>query len=380
VLEKMKKKFGFFGLALIGIVIANIGFVVNSNAENVNDPTGCLGKLESWPQQDIKKACELFVASGKGSKRDRAEAFTNLGYISGWSGSIQEAFRPWAGPALGYWQQALAEDPNYLEAYLAIAEVNTLQGKHLLALETINKAKTIAKDDWRVHLAEALVYFYAQDFQGAAPLIQKAMELANGEPRPKYIWALVLMRLERFEEALPLLVSLTETYEPSTWYSRGPMAFDHPLKVLAQAYDMKGDTIKSIVAMKAFVDEAQAGNSMPEDYVTFARLNASIGQYEEAISMIEKAIPELPLEIAKPYHVDKILWLFKSGSADKALLAARFVDPNVKLRAILRLQVGLRNAGYDTVKINGEFDPATEDALNLCIASKECKPMLIQRS
>ncbi len=156
-------------------------------------------------------------------------------YLKGrylWNNQItDEDFRR----ALGYYQRAIAIDPSSGLTYasLAISFVRLGTGEYGLVApaDVMPKAKKAALDALALddeladaHLALGMVKFrFEGDWQGAEPEFLRAIELKDSDAATHYMYAIYLMVLERFDDALREVKSAQELnpLSPSIHFNLG---------------------------------------------------------------------------------------------------------------------------------------------------------------
>ena len=112
--------------------------------------------------------------------------------------------------AIGYFEQAIARDPNYAPAYSGLSDAHRISGLRVPPRECMPKAeaaarKALALDDT---LAEAhaslagVLYRYQWDWEGAEREFQRSLELDPSSAEGHRAYAVYLLTVRRNEEAL----------------------------------------------------------------------------------------------------------------------------------------------------------------------------------
>jgi tetratricopeptide (TPR) repeat protein len=154
--------------------------------------------------------------------------------------------------ALGYFQQAVAADPNYALAYTGIADVYAeYSGQFLAPSEAMPRAreaamKAMALDDTlaEAHHSLAMIKWWSDwDWPGAEREFRRALDLNPNAAWTYMYYADFLMRLKRFDESLaaarrgheldPLTAPVNDMLSKSLFYlGRCSQAVEHMRKTL----------------------------------------------------------------------------------------------------------------------------------------------------
>jgi tetratricopeptide (TPR) repeat protein len=98
-----------------------------------------------------------------------------------------------------------------VEAYLALAKLQADLGQLALARDTLNEARGKLPPNGPLHKALGEIAMSRADYAGAYEHFQKAIELDPGDTRARFLGAVALTRLGRFEEALTAFQTVRQT-------------------------------------------------------------------------------------------------------------------------------------------------------------------------
>jgi tetratricopeptide (TPR) repeat protein len=98
-----------------------------------------------------------------------------------------------------------------VEAYLALAKLQADLGQLALAQDTLNEAQGKLPPNGHLHKALGEIAMSRADYAGAYDHFQKALELDAGDTRARFLGAVALTRLGRFDEALAAFQSVGDT-------------------------------------------------------------------------------------------------------------------------------------------------------------------------
>ena len=300
---------------------------------------------------------------------------------------IYTARQEWE-PAIYICQKAIEIDSTDLNNWLDIADIYKQKGDSLLSLQTLEKAKRLFADDWRIYSYSGRFYLDSQKFDFArqefkkvtelAPDIhwgwlysgislvyldslensqyyfQKALNIEPDDPMANYYLGSVLTQLKRPEDAIPYLENALTIR--SDWISA--------ISTLAGIYDQlkyyeKSDSLFN-EALRLDPDNAlimnNYGYSLSERGI---RLN-------EAMEMAQKALKQDPENGA---YLDTVGWIYyKIGEYEKALEYITKAFSARQESAILADHLG---DVYDKLEMKEEARKAWEKALELDQSNQE---------
>jgi serine/threonine protein kinase/tetratricopeptide (TPR) repeat protein len=192
--------------------------------------------------------------------------------------------------AIGYYEQALALDPNdpransgLADAYLVLTQVVASEpAREGMAKVKEYAGRALAADEnsAEAHASYAAALFFGDwDFKGGEREVRRSIELNSGYPAARIIYSTILIAQGRVDEALEQDKKAMELDPLSTiinWNSIGTL-------VLAHRFDA------------ALVQARHALEVSPEAellYGSFLRIYEDKGDYEAALDIREKHLPE----------------------------------------------------------------------------------------
>ena len=281
---------------------------------------------------------------------DDIEAYTL--YLKGrhcWHKLTESALRE----AIGYFEQAISQDPNYAPPYAGIAESYWYLGffEHLspeeayrLAEAPASKALELDEDSAEPHTASgAIKWAFAWDWPGAEKAFQRALEISPNAALVSWHYSLFLGNVGRVKEALAIgekvleldplwagahqilgfLSYLLRNYDEALRHSRNALQLD-PNWLLA--HFMHGATLLNLghheQAIKAFEETVEPTEGAPffigglayayavtgkralaltilrdlerqgGAFIPIARVHVGLGQVDEAFAWLQRAFDE----------------------------------------------------------------------------------------
>ncbi len=225
--------------------------------------------------------------------------------------------------AVDLYQQALALDPNYADAYAGLAELYFLRQYKLSgdahewgprAIEAARKALELDETCARAYFSLGLIKQSPEhDWQGAESAFRRAVELAPQDAEVHREYAYLLGRMGRHEEAL---------HEAKRAEELDPLAFRN--FVLAQIYLALGHPEQAISQSKKTI---RLYPERPQGYVFLGEAYSQKRMFKEAIRWTEKAV-QLDPDASWPKACLGYLYAV-SGRENKALEIVRELEERV---------------------------------------------------
>jgi len=185
--------------------------------------------------------------------------------------------------AIEYFEQAIEIDPNYALAYAGIADSYFLIGRFGFEGLAFPKAKEAAIKALEIDsmLTEAhaslgaLKLFYDRDWMGSEKEFKKAIELNPNYATAHHWYAILLLYLDRFDEAIREIHRALESDPLSLAINRdvGEVFF------FAREYDRAADALQRAIEMDP---------NFPHSHSMLGRVYLEKSMYEEAIKEIQK--------------------------------------------------------------------------------------------
>jgi len=354
------------GMSMVEADGPTISLVV---AGNDSSPAEC---VSAFRKRQIKAAiglCETYLAGGKGAARDRATAMFILGHAQIHSAGGGES------KALDLWNGATALDPGYIEPHISIGNLFGDSGKVAQAKTAYDRAAEIDAKDWRIYTGRARIYIKPRTPTTDADALQAAEPAVALKPDAAYarmVYGRILQMAGRYEEAARQFEAAIGRDDPSGIASFVLIGEPHPLGALAHVYNQMGKPAVAAETLGKYMDTVPVAERYYADYQLRAEYYELAGMYAMAAADFGEAASRAPAEYAEELLAKRAMLLAKDGH--NAGVELRSVLARGSLKPTLKVQVFLRNQGYDEVTINGKYDDATKRALDACLLDKECAP------
>jgi TolB-like protein/Tfp pilus assembly protein PilF len=284
-----------------------------------------------------KQLAELYPVSSEAYQLDLKGRFF-------WNRRTEEGLRK----GVGYFEQAISEDPKYALAYVWLADSYNVMGFYsfLPPKEAFPKAKAAARKALELNeeLAEAhnsLAYatlYYDWDFAAAEKEFLRAIELKPNYPVAHQWYGNLLTAMGRWDEAIqefkhaqeldPLSLVITAvpgwTYYYARQYDRAIEPCQKAIEMdrnyalshnwLGQAYERKGMYERAI---SEFKEALSVSGGSPEISALLAHAYAVSGNKREAQVILDNLLELSKQRYVSPYHIATIY--AGLGDKDRAL-------------------------------------------------------------
>ena len=338
-------------------------------ASNDSGPAECVSAFRKRQINAAIGQCETYLAGGKGTVRDKATAMFILGHAKnhsmGWSES----------KTLELWQGAAELDPSYIEPHISIGNLFGDSGKVAQAQAAYDRASEINAKDWRIYAGRARIFINlrtADTDADAMRAAEQAVALKPDAAHARMVYGRILQMTGRYEEAVRQFEAAIHGDDPSGKASFVLISEPHPLEALAYVYNQMGKPAVAAETLGKYMATVPVSDRYYADYQQRAEYYELAGMYAMAAADFGEAASRAPAEYAEELLAKRAMLLAKDGrNAGDEL---RSVLQRGGLKPTLKVQVFLRNQGYDEVTINGKYDDATKRALDACLLDKECAP------
>lgn len=238
----------------------------------------------------LTKVREEFVSrSRKDVARhpNSARVHTNLGIALMNQGKLDEAVKEF--------EAALSIDPRYYVAGITLAKIMVEQDKLDDAERLYSELQKAFPDDSAPTLSLAFIAMKKLDFERAERLFRRAIVLVEDAVLPKYLLAIVLLRLRRNREAIALLKASVRSEV------RSPALY----QALGVAYAMAGDQARAELNFRTALTLAP---TMGEAVHGLARILIERGKASSALSLLADHLEATPGDdqarelLARAYH------------------------------------------------------------------------------
>lgn len=361
------------GIAIIVAFLA--GATISLAKDKAPDVQQCFGDLQKTIPLEWEEPCEK-LANAKGTtNRDKARIYFQLGLASQENSAKRNMpFEQGSRLAFDLWDKAIATDPSFVEPHIAIARRSARSDQvyaigyldraleqqpgdpALLALKAKTMASVIAGEALKGEMAE---------------LCDKAVAAAPEDQSVATSCGYVYGSLKRREEQLKLLRISAKDYDPTVRRNWGLYQDGNPWLDIARVLSRMGRHGEAVDAMNGYYAKQGIGPS-PQEIEVRAKYNELAGRFEDAAADFGSmaAFPDYPLRHAA--KLNQMFNLIKAEKFDEARTVSEQAFRQGNLRAILLLQVRLKNTDFPDLVINGTYDQQTRDALEQCIKSDAC--------
>lgn len=342
-------------------------------------PSACVKDILGDLRTEDVPVCESFAADHAGTARQRAIAYLNLGHFYFYREDGMRFDMP--THAFATWDKAIATDPSFGEPFVAKAEVLRYKGDKTGALTLFNKALSLEPGNWRAILGLARLQAQDRNWDEAIRLAAAAVRLAPGHGVAHQIYAGILEDAGRIEDARREYNKATIDYDPGVFHRLpGVMQETPPWKALAAFEVRQNRPQQAIDAISKLIGDGPESEFDGYEIYSFrAKQYEALGDIDKAVADYEHAARLLTgTEDAESFRARAAMLRATLGNTAEAGDTFREIIHTGKLRSILRIQVFLRNQGFDEVAIDGKPGPALERALERCLSDKTCSVALGQ--
>jgi serine/threonine protein kinase/Tfp pilus assembly protein PilF len=257
-------------------------------------------------------------------------------YLKGcyfWNRRTEESLKR----SIQYFQKAIEKDPDYGLAYSGLADsYHTLQDYSSISPKELNakareaalKALEIDNTLAEAHASLGMISFRYWDWEGAERECKRAIKLNPNYPTAHHWYALLLMYMGRFEEAMEeiecarrldtLSLVINRNKALVFFYAR---QYDRAIDALQETLEMDPNfslthaTLGMVYLQKSMYDEALAefqrekalSSAWDHEIECFTGIAyAKIGKKDKAMRVINDLIKRREKEYASPYYIAKI--------------------------------------------------------------------------
>jgi tetratricopeptide (TPR) repeat protein len=273
-----------------------------------------------------------------------------------WTAKTEQALGN-ADAALSGYRAAIAAGKgraDSVDAYLALAKLQAELGQLAAAQDTLSEARTKLPASGALYKALGEIAITRADYAAAYEHSQKALELDLGDTRARFLGAVALTRLGRFEEALQAFQTVGQTDKdfPGLAVERGRL------------FEVSGRNADALVEYEAALKKS------PEDPDVQTRVGCSrviAGQAQAAQGLLESALKQRPRSAEASYCLGRALF-DQSHLSDALTRLERAIDIDPS-RAVYHLysgwvatEMGRQGAAREALDRAIELDKGLGDA------------------
>jgi tetratricopeptide (TPR) repeat protein len=305
--------------------------------------------------------CREFVASQPAGSSALATALAKQGLLE-FSAGVPDFSAGQREESRATIEKALAIDPDNLTALLAKVELLQILGDSVKARPEIEHLMALYPDEPRVRSVYASLMQWAGSPQEELAALDSTLAIAPDDMNTHRQRADLLARLGRTDEALAELDLMIDTWAEDgyAYFKRAELELD------------RGHA-------KAAVDDIEKARALHfhmDQNLVRVRAYLMLGDLEKALEAVNSAqsefVPQFETPLLAIYHFAILDHLGRKKEAEEALAGLA----GERNEHILRIQVFLRNMGFNDVPISGTFDDATKQQLAACLLKGACTDTL----
>jgi|GEM_PF-3278401 len=341
---------------------------------DVLEANPCAGDEQAFVETGKIAACEIRVAGGKGTARQRAEDLFHLGHSYTFTDfEIVDGMSKGFRHAIETWDRAIGIDPGFVEPYVSKGLLIGAGPRPRDALPVLDEAIRIAPRYWWPRSAKAKVYWYARDYAAGEVEARLAAELAPDKQVPLQVMGSMLAASGRNAEAAEWFLKAGKLFDKGHMLVPGIMQEGNPWMSLAGTYGAEKLWGKADAAITHYLDSVSEAEWEPPFLIARAGYRENMGQHAAAAEDLDRAALKMGgREDVSGLRMRRARLLVAAGRLNEAEDEFRGLMVNADLQRILQLQVFLKNAGFEDLKINGQYDEITRQALASCLRETAC--------
>jgi Flp pilus assembly protein TadD len=309
-------------------------------------------------------ACNRVERDTSSSKREHARALFQIGRLVLWTPGGIDA-------AKAAWEKAIVADQSFAPPIIARAEWFILGNQGHEAIKLLQPVLAANPHDIDALVMIGRAYANATVYDEAMDSFGKALILDPQNVNALFQSARVMEMAGDFAHAAEFYEKAGEKYDPSATPESG-IGIENPYLAAARNHERLGEFAKALpLVTRVIKEDRRAANDSP----VFERR----ASYYEALGFNGNAIEDLTsaLRYAQPNELASLLFkrgvvYQKVGKEEDAATDFRKALGSGDRRTILRMQVYLRNQGFNEVKINGTSSPDLMKSIAACVATAKC--------
>lgn len=352
----MRVRTSVFGLALTA------GLTVLSGYSFASDLEQC--EVATASEQQRQDACDRVLHASSSSPRDRARALVQLGNLVRMK---PDGFNQWPGML----DAAVAADPTYVTAILNRAEWFILETKGHDAVKLLEPALAGNPRDIELLVMLGRANAALQLPEHALQFFNDALEMDPRHMRANYESGQVYEMANDYMNAAESYRKAGENYDPS-YVSQGWLGIEDPNIPAARNYARLGDVDKAAALLTTAIDRSRGGLVQAPVFEARASYYQALGRDEEAIADLTSALRKANPDEHMPLLFKRSILYQRTGKSREAEEDLGRALRSGDRRTVLRMQVYLRNQGYNEVTINGVADPDLMKLISACLATPKC--------
>ena len=333
-------------------------------------PGVCVDDVMGVYKQNDVAICEAFLDNGSGSDRERAAALVNLGH----------AYRMKPGQyqypvlSLQSWDRAIAADPSFAEPWVLKGDIAFEQHKDDEAVADYDRALALDPKHWRALMGKSRAFVRRGQIPDALALARAAVDAAPDVSIAHQLLGALIERQGNLTEALEEYRKATELDHGEYRRLPGINQEPSPWSVLASAEMRLGHVERAIDAISHEIDGKRVQNVSPDIFMQRGQYLEAAGRFTDAADDYEKSLMDFGANFPNADEIRTRIAMLRAKAGDSKTAQANFHDllRSGKLQSILRVQVFLRNNGFNDIEIDGKMSATLEKALDRCLSQPDC--------
>jgi len=333
----------------------------------------CAADDNGFVAQGKITACEIHIAKGEGTTRQRAEDLYHLGHSYTFTDfEVTDGMPNGFRHAVETWNRAISIDPSFVDPYVSKALLIAEGERPLDALPVLDEAIRIAPGHWWPHSTKAKAYYNARNYEAAEKEARRAVGLVPDKHIPMQVLARVLAAGGRHADAAEWFLKAGQRFDNKPMLIPGMMRESNPWWELARAYGQDQLWGKADAAITHFLQSVEEAEWHPRYLVDRAGYRENMGQYGAAADDLDRAALMMSQQDVSGLRMHRARLLVKAGRLGEAEDEFRGLMLKADVQQVLQLQVFLKNAGFEDIKIKGQYDELTRQALASCLRETAC--------
>jgi len=351
-------------LALVAGISLTSSLDIRANAGNGSNLDEarelCLNTASVKRGIRIAPACTLVIESRQLDAKQQARAHVRRGDVLQRRGKFYETQNDWS--------KAITIDPGNVPARLLLARSDLLANQYESALSHYRQVVRLAPENAEAHHGVGMALRRMGDFNQALDAFDKAIQIDPIFWKPHVEAAKVYEQLGDIEMALSSYAKAVVAYR-SKRDGHFFIIWTHPKIQRAILLNMINQTRDAIVDLTSVIE--QLGNNY-NAYALRAEFYEAIGDYQRAAADHGSMIGFLAEPATGGHYFARARLHQKQGSFDAAIADMETAIRLGGVQSILKIQVLLKNSGFDDLEIDGKYTVDMRHALKRCMKSASC--------
>ena len=341
-----------------------------STVSTATVPDVCVRDVMGNLEPEHKTLCEAFAAGTAGTPRERATALVNLGHL--YTRIPESMLKP--AVAMAAWDKAIAVDPTFAEPHAIKGDVAARKRKYEEAILAFDRALALDSGYWRAMMGKARIFLRHGQTKEALALARKAVVAASAVSIVHQLHGEILLDAGMLELALSEFQIAADLDKGELRRLPGLIQEASPWSRIAHVAMRLGQVDRAITAVSREIDGKRVQNVDPSLFLQRAEYLEAAGRLGAAADDYEKAMIGFGpgFDGAEKYRARIAMLRASTGRSAAAGETFRDLLRKGNLKSILRIQVFLKNQGFDAIEIDGKRSATLEKALDRCLSDPDC--------